>query len=107
MRTGLSFDHDALSRHNLVLSPGGTCAAEMRASYCGHFQSDWQTDGKTCRWRVWNPRGRDNKLKLMFGEGRESFVFELHLIDRDGLVLWMYLCDPDSDEYVELTRGVR
>jgi hypothetical protein len=103
--TGLS--ESELRGEYLTLETGGRCTGDILAAYCGYFGPAWQTRGKMCRWKVDGTGSHRNTLNLTIGEGPETFAFDLYLIDRGGLMVWDYLCDPDGGEFVDFVRSDR
>jgi hypothetical protein len=87
----------------IVLRPDGTCRADLYASPCGHFPSERRQPTESCAWDLEGVGSAS--VRLTFGQRPKSFVFGLHHLRSDPPVLWQYICDPDSAEYLELQRA--
>ena len=82
--------------------PGGTCSGDLYPWPCGQFPTNRRLPSEACRWAV---STHDKPvIMLTFGQGAQSYSFELHRLESDPPILWQYVCDPDAAEYLEFRR---
>jgi hypothetical protein len=86
----------------LTLRSDGSCSANLFASPCGSFPTDRRHPGESCRWET--QEAGQGAVGLTFGERPTSFLFGMHHLDSEPPILWQYICDPDSAEYLEFER---
>jgi hypothetical protein len=80
----------------------GTCSGDLYPSPCGHFVLPRRRPSEACHWAV-NTYDKPTVM-LTFGHDKQSYSFDLHRLESDPPILWQYICDPDSAEYLEFRR---
>jgi hypothetical protein len=80
----------------------GTCSGDLYAVPCGHFPTSRRKASEVCHWAV--STYDKPTIMLTFGQGHQSYSFELHRLESDPPILWQYICDPDWADYLEFRR---
>ena len=68
-----------------------------------HFPTVRRKPSEACRWKV--STYRKPTILLTFGQGDQSYAFELHRLESDPPILWQHICDPDWAAYLEFQRA--
>ena len=87
----------------ISLRPDGTCSGDLYPSPCGHFPSARREPSEACRWAI--STYDKPTIRLTFGQGGQTYSFELHRLESDPPILWQYICDPDWASYLEFRRA--
>ena len=87
----------------ITLREDGTCSGSIYPGVCGRFPTVRRKPTERCRWRV-SPIDKPS-IAVTFGEGRDTHGFEIHRLESTPPILWQYICDPDSAEYLEYRRS--